>query len=124
LIELFLPDTGYRFSFTKDVKEGEIIEEQITLRGDLEVASLMEEKRGKVIGPPIEIFLNGNLDDKSNSYKTNLIAGTHLLEVRFQNITKAKQVEIRPDSPLRVNYTLKNASLVPSDDRGVRNVPF
>ena len=124
MIELFLPDTGYRFSFTKDVKEGEIIEEQITLRGDLEVASLMEEKRGKVIGPPIEIFLNGNLDDKSNSYKTNLIAGTHLLEVRFQNITKAKQVEIRPDSPLRVNYTLKNASLVPSDDRGVRNVPF
>jgi hypothetical protein len=124
LIELFLPDTGYRFSFTKDIKEGDFIEEQITLRGDLEVASLIEEKRGKAVGPPIEIFLNGSLVDKSNKYKTNLIAGTHLLEVRFQNITKAKQVEIRPGSPLKVNYTLKNVSLAPNDDRGVRNVPF
>lgn len=124
LIEIFLPDTGYRFSFTKDIKGGEFIEEKITLRGDLEVASLIKEKKGNTFGPPIEIFLNGSLVEKSNNYKTNLIAGTHLLEVRFQNITKAKQVEIRPGSPLRVNYTLKNASLVPSDDRGVRNVPF
>lgn len=124
LIEIYLPETGYRFSFTREVKEADVLEEKISLRGDLEVASLIEEKRGKVAGPPLEIFINGNLIEKSSNFKTNLVAGTHQLEVRFQNVTKAKQVEIRPDSPLRVNYTLQNASLKPVDDRGVRNVPF
>ena len=90
----------------------------------MEVASLIEEKRGKITGPALEIYINGNLIDKSSNLKTNLVAGTHQLEVRFQNVTKSKQVEIRPDSPLKVNYTLQNASLKPSDDRGVRNVPF
>ena len=124
LIEIYLPDTGYRFSFTRDVKEAEVLEEKISLRGDLEVASLITEKRGKVTGPALEIYINGNLIDKSSYFKTNLVAGSHQLEVRFQNVTKSKQVEIRPDSPLKVNYTLQNASLKPTDDRGVRNVPF
>ena len=124
LIEIFLPETGYRFSFIRDIKEAEVMEERISLKGDLEVASLVQEKKGKAMGPPLEIYINGNLIDKSSNFKTNLIAGTHQLEVRYQNVSRSKQVEIRPDSPLRVNYTLQNASLKPVDDRGVRNVPF
>ena len=75
-------------------------------------------------GPDLDIFLNGNYIEKSKLFNTSLIAGTHLLEVRFQNVTKTKNVEIRPDSPLRVNYTVTRDTSTTKDDRGVRNVVF
>ena len=124
LIELYLPSTGYRFSFTKDLKAKDHIEEKFSFLGKLEVASLIEEKGKKLPGPDLDIFLNGAYVDKSKLFNTNLLAGTHLLEVRFQNVSKTKQVEIRPDSPLRVNYTVTRDASLNRDDRGVRNVVF
>ena len=124
LIELYLPSTGYRFSFTKELKDKDSFEEKFNLQGKLEVASLVEEKGKKLPGPDLDIFLNGNYVEKSKFFNTSLVAGTHLLEVRFQNVTKTKYVEIRPDSPLRVNYTVTRDASNNKDDRGVRNVVF
>ena len=124
LIELYLPSTGYRFSFTKELKAQDIIEEKFDFQGKLEVASLIEESGKKLPGPDLDIFLNGNYIEKSKFFNTSLIAGTHLLEVRFQNVIKTKYVEIRPDSPLRVNYTVTRDISNNKDDRGVRNVVF
>jgi hypothetical protein len=124
LIELYLPSTGYRFSFTKELKAQDIIEEKFDFQGKLEVASLVEESGKKLPGPDLDIFLNGNYIEKSKFFNTSLIAGTHLLEVRLQNVIKTKYVEIRPDSPLRVNYTVTRDTSTTKDDRGVRNVVF
>lgn len=59
--------------------------------------------------------------------KTLSNSGTKLtavqVDVKLMHVTKSKSVEIRPDSPLRINYSVKNQS-APADDRGVKNDVF
>lgn len=123
LVEIYIPTTGYRYSFTRDFKAAQIVEESIPLYGKLEVASLVDDKGSKKPGPDLEVFIDGKFIEKSNLYTTNLLAGTHIVDVKLLNVTKSKSVEIRPDSPLRINYSVKNES-APPDDRGVKKVVF
>jgi len=123
LIEIYIPSTGYRYSFTKDFQPSQVIEESIALYGKLEIASLVDDKGVKKPGPELEVFIDGKFVEKSNLYTANLLAGTHTVDVKLSNVTKTKSVEIRPDSPLRINYAVKNES-APLDDRGVKNVVF
>jgi hypothetical protein len=123
LIEIYIPSTGYRYSFTKDFQPSQVIEESIALYGKLEIASLVDDKGVKKPGPELEVFIDGKFVEKSNLYTANLLAGTHTVDVKLSNVTKTKSVEIRPDSPLRINYAVKNES-ARLDDRGVKNVVF
>ena len=123
LIEIYIPSTGYRYSFTKDFQPSQVVEESIPLYGKLEVASMADDRGNKKPGPELEVFIDGVFMQKTNLYTANLLAGTHLIEVKLANVTKTKSVEIRPDSPLRINYSVKNES-APIDDRGVKNVVF
>lgn len=123
LFEVYLPSTGYRISFTRDLIDSQTIDEKINLIGKLEVASLIVNDSGKSPGPDLEIFINGKRIDKTKFLVTNLIVGTHQLEVKYENVTKVKQVEIRPESPLRVNYTVKKET-VSKDEDSIRNVLF
>jgi archaellum component FlaF (FlaF/FlaG flagellin family) len=122
-IEIYIPSTGYRHSFTKDFQPSQTVEETIPLYGNLEVASLVEDRGSKKSGPELEIFIDGIYVEKSNLLSTKLLAGTHTLDVKLVNVKKSKSIEIRPDSPLRINYSVKNES-APSDDKGVKNVVF
>jgi archaellum component FlaF (FlaF/FlaG flagellin family) len=122
-VEIYIPSTGYRYSFTKDFQASQTVEENIPLYGNLEVASLVEERGSKKYGPELEIFIDGIYVDKSNLLSTKLLAGTHTLDVKLVNAKKSKSIEIRPDSPLRINYSVKNES-APADDKGIKNVVF
>ena len=122
-IEVYIPSTGYRYSFTKDFQSTQVSEESISLYGTLEVASLLDDKGEKLPGPQLEVYIDGKFIESSRLFKTKLLAGTHTVDVKLMHVTKSKSVEIRPDSPLRINYSVKNQS-APPDDRGVKNVVF
>jgi hypothetical protein len=122
-IEVYIPSTGYRYSFTKDFQSTQVAEETISLYGTLEVASLLDDKGEKLPGPQLEVYIDGKFIESSRLFKTKLLAGTHTVDVKLMHVTKSKSVEIRPDSPLRINYSVKNQS-APPDDRGVKNVVF
>ncbi|MBT8546967.1 caspase family protein [Polynucleobacter paneuropaeus] len=122
-VEIYIPSTGYRYSFTKDFQQSQVYEEPISLYGSLEIASLLDDKGEKLPGPQLEVYIDGKFVEKSKLFKTKLLAGTHTVDVKLMHVTKTKNVEIRPDSPLRINYSVKNQS-APPDDRGVKNVIF
>jgi hypothetical protein len=53
----------------------------------------------------------------------NLVAGSHTLEVRYEKVRKSRRIEIRPDSPLTVNYSVTRQKAPARRDRNVSNVP-
>ena len=127
LIELYMPLTGYRHSFTVDISPSRPVTETIVMRGVLEVAAYWLRNGQKVAGPTVDVYLNNTPYGKSGSRVDNLLAGTHNLEVRFENVSKSRRIEIRPDSPLRVNYSIIRAPAKPAprpNDRGAGNVTF
>jgi hypothetical protein len=125
-IEVFVPQTAYRTSFTAHIRAARAVTEKLPMHGILEVESFWLVDGTRAPGPPLEVFLNGRPVGTSNLRLTDLLAGTHQLEVRFQGVSKQRPVEIRPDSPLRVNYSvIREASPPPrKDDKGVGNVVF
>jgi hypothetical protein len=72
----------------------------------------------------LQVFLDGAPVGTSNLRMGHLLAGTHILEVRFEGASKQRPVEIRPDSPLRVNYSVIREGAQKRDDKGVGNVVF
>lgn len=124
LIELYMPGTGYRNSFTVDVVPFRTVTETIVVRGSLQVASFWLQNGVKSPGPALQLFLNGQ--PLSGTRADNLVAGSHTLMVRFQNASKSRRIEIRPDSPLTVNYSIirQAASRQAPRDRGAGNVTF
>jgi hypothetical protein len=121
-----MPSTGYRHSFTVDISATRPVTETIIVRGVLQVASFWLEKGAKSPGPSLEIYLNGQALGRSGSRVDNIVAGSHTLEVRFQNVRKSRRIEVRPDSPLTVNYSVirEKAPAAPQERRNVRNVPI
>lgn len=125
LIELYIPSTSYRYSFTADIVPSETVRKDISMRGILEVASFWLKDGVKSPGPPLDVFLDGEAVGQSNLRLDKLQAGAHLLEVHFQNLIKQRRIEIRPDSPLTVNYSIiREAAPEKKPDRGVGNVVF
>jgi uncharacterized caspase-like protein len=106
LIELYMPLTGYRNSFTVDIVPGRSLVQTISMKGNIQVAAYYLVNGQKTSGPQIEVYINGQSFGRSGSRIDNLLAGTHTLEVRFEGVSKQRRVEIRPDSPLLVNYSI------------------
>ena len=123
LIELYLPSTGYRYSFTSDISASTPVNKTFSLNGDLEVASFWLKDSVKTLGPKLDIFIDGNHIGNSQLLKENLLAGSHLIEVRYENVAKSRHVEIRPDSPLHINYSVIREA-APKNDNGIGNVVF
>jgi len=126
LIEVYMPATGYRHSFTADISPARPVTETLSMRGVLEVASFWLRSGQKSPGPLLEVYLNGAPFGKSGARVDNLLAGSHTMEVRFEKVKKSRRIEIRPDSPLRVNYSVIREAAKPwlPSDRGAGNVVF
>ena len=123
-IELFLPSTGYRYSFTADISNSSPVRKALTLRGELEVASFWLKDGVKSSGPQLDVYLDGTYVGQSLLRQGNLLAGTHEIKVTYKNVAKSRHIEIRPDSPLRINYSVIQEKAPPRDERGVGNVVF
>jgi hypothetical protein len=128
LVELFMPLTGYRQTFTVDIVPGRTMTQTVPMRGNMQVMAYYLVNGQKVAGPQVDVFVNGQSFGHSGSRIENLLAGTHTLEVRFEGVTKQRRVEIRPDSPLLVNYSIirQQAAAPPPRPagRGAANVVF
>jgi hypothetical protein len=124
LIELHMPGTGYRHSFVVDITPIRTITETVMVRGELRVASFWLQKGVKSPGPALEIYLDGQPLGRSGSRIDNIVAGSHHLEVRFEKVRKGRRIEIRPDSPLTVNYSVIRQAARQPRDRGTGNVTF
>jgi len=124
LIELYMPSTGFRHSFTVDISATRTVTETVVVRGVLQVASFWLQNGVKSPGPQLELFLDGQ--PLQATRVDNIVAGSHTLMVRFQTATKSRRIEIRPDSPLTVNYSVirQKAPAAPQERRNVRNVPI
>ncbi len=105
-IDLFLPETNYRHSFTADIRYGYPERKQISLLGNLKVESFWEKKGRRTVGPRLNVYLDGKYKGKTKLTLENLVAGTHVLKVKYANVTKKRRIEIRPLSPLLVKYTV------------------
>jgi len=125
LVELYMPSTGYRHSFMADITPLRTVTETIVVRGNLQVASFWLQNGQRSAGPALELYLDGQRIGRSGSRFDNIVAGSHTLEVRFENARKSRRIEIRPDSPLTVNYSVirQKAPAQPPRDRNVRDVP-
>ncbi len=122
-IELYLPSTSYRHSFTVEVAPTRTVQERLILRGALRVDSFWLKDGQRSSGPALEVYLNGSRVNQGQNL-ASLVAGTHELRVRFQNVEKTRRIEIRPDSPLQVNYSVirKPAPQQPRRDGGAGGV--
>jgi hypothetical protein len=122
-IELYLPSTSYRHSFTANIAAASPARERLTMRGALRVESFWLQNGQRSAGPNLEVYLNGSRISQAQQL-TSLVAGTHELRVRFQNVEKTRRIEIRPDSPLQVNYSIirKPAPPQPRKDGGASGV--
>jgi len=126
-IEIYMPMTGYRHTFTVDMVPGRNLTQTLSMRGNMQVAAYYLVNGQKQAGPQVEVFINGQPFGRSGSRIDNLIAGTHTLEVRFEGVTKQRRVEIRPDSPLLVNYSIiRQQAAAPARprDNGASRVVF
>jgi hypothetical protein len=123
-VELYANKTGYRNTFTLDISSGSSVSQAVKLQGELFVTSYWLKDGVKSEGPQLEVSVDGNKVGKSKLHLENLMAGSHLIEVKFQNVTKSRQVEIRPDSPLRINYSIIKEGALPADEKKVRDVMF
>jgi hypothetical protein len=94
------------------------------MHGILEVESFWLQDGKRTPGPALEVRLDGVDVGKSALRLTDLLAGTHILEVRYEGASKQRPVEIRPGSPLRVNYSVVREAAPKRDDKGVGNVVF
>ena len=78
----------------------------VDLRGTLRVQTRLKTAPGQS-GPKVKIYLDGKFLANSSSFKlSNIAAGTHTLRVALEGVQKSKEIEIRPDSPLLVRYTV------------------
>lgn len=125
LIEVYIPSTGYRYSFTTNISHALPVAARVPVRGSLDVESYWMQNGEKTRGPDLQVFIDGGFQGNSELHMDNLIAGSHLLEVRYKDVTKTRRIEIRPDSPLRVKYLLVREAARPAhDDKGVGTVIF
>lgn len=118
-ISLFLPETNYKHSITVDIKAGYLQQKAISFLGTLSVNSFWDKKGKLTIGPELNVYLDGKYKGKTNKLRLDsIVAGTHVLKVELEDVVKERQIEIRPSSPLLVNYKaiIKKAVPKPEDE--------
>ena len=106
LVEVYTAATGYRHTFTVDISEGTPATEELLLLGRLRVTSFWLTGGKKTDGPVLDVYLDGKPIGKSDQRFDSLTAGTHTLEVRYADYSQKRRIEIRPDSPLVLNYSV------------------
>jgi uncharacterized caspase-like protein len=106
LVELYTAATGYRYTFTVDISEAIPAVEELFLLGRLRVASSWLVDGKKTAGPVLDLYLDGQSLGKSYQRFDSIVAGTHTLEARYAHYSRKRRIEIRPDSPLVVNYSV------------------
>lgn len=124
MIALFLPETNYNYSVLVDVKDGQHEKLTIALKGILKVESYAAKAGQKA--PDLDVYVDGKYVGKTFLALKDIVAGTHTLKVNVDNITKERQIEIRPSSPLLVKYKVIREPAAPhkEDDSGVGDVTF
>ena len=72
----------------------------------------------------LEVYINGKSYGTHKNFSTNLLAGTHIVEVKYLDAISKKSVEIRPDSPLSIVYNLEPKKETGGLNKSIRNVLF
>ena len=123
LFEYYIPETGYRYSFVRDLVGYQVVSEKINHIGKLSINTKFISINPEQIKDGLEIFINGKSYGTHKDFETELVAGTHLVEVKYLDGISKKSIEIRPDSPLRISYNLepKKESNI---HKSVKNVSF
>jgi hypothetical protein len=77
------------------------------------------------ITPQLDVYVDDQYVCKTGLALSNLVAGTHTLEIRVEKVTKKRQIEIRPTSPLLVKYKIvRDSTPPPKKDLNVDAVVF
>jgi hypothetical protein len=105
-IALVMPHTDYRHTLAVDIRAGHRLQESYSLRGDLTVESYWEEDGREMEGPALDVYVDGRSAGKTRLSVKDLVAGTHSIDVRYQQASHSRKIEIRPDSPLRIKYVV------------------
>ncbi|MBI4424948.1 MAG: caspase family protein, partial [Elusimicrobia bacterium] len=123
LVSVYLPETRYNRTLVVDVAPDTEQRVDVSLRGRLEIES-KPGKRGQK-APELEVFLDGEPVGRSPLTLRNLVAGSHTLTVKVNDVARERKVEIRPDSPLLIRYKIvvKPAGRQ-ADDSGADSVTF
>lgn len=122
VVSMYLASTNYNRTITVDVEAGSKQRLSVPLRGRLAI-----ESRSSVRGQPapaLEVYLDGAHVGTTGLKLDNITAGTHTLRVVADNISKSRQIEIRPDSPLLVRYKVVRQTAPARDNDGARDVTF
>lgn len=104
IISLFIRATNYNHNFIVDIKEGYQDRKEISLRGSLEVESYAEKLWQKAT--KLAVYVDNKFLGETGLVVKDLVAGTHVLKVSADNVTKERHIEIRPASPLLVRYKI------------------
>ena len=107
MFEYYIPETGYRFSFVRDLVGYQVLTEKINHLGKLTVSAVSTATNSRLPKASIEIFIDGKPYGIHNELTVDLTAGTHVVEVKYLDAVSKKSVEIRPESPLKLSYTLE-----------------
>jgi hypothetical protein len=123
LVSVYLAKTNYNRTLTVDVKADSHETVSVPVRGQLAV-----ESRPGAFGQnalPLEVYLDGEHVGTTGLKLKNIMAGTHTLNVVAAGVSKSRQIEIRPDSPLLVRYKIIRQAAGPKEDEsGERDVTF
>ena len=104
-IELYVPTTNFRHTFTVQIENEKTLRKTFDLYGKLNIKSFWEEDQQVSEGPPIAVFIDKVKYGVTNNLELNrLISGTHNVEIEFKTIKKQRKIEIRQDSPLLVKF--------------------
>ena len=105
-IELFLPATSYRHSFTVEMQPADVLTQRFEMHGSLRVDSFWAQDGKKSEGPALELILDGKRISQGQRID-KVVAGMHDLHVSYGSMKKTQRVEIRPGSALQVNYSVE-----------------
>lgn len=122
LVSIYAARTNFNQTLTVSVEPGGKQTVALSFRGRLSV-----ESRSSVRGqpaPPLQVYLDDEHVGVTGLKLDNILAGTHTLRVVVDGVSKSRQIEVRPDSPLLVRYKVIRHAAPAEEDSGERDVTF
>jgi len=86
----------------------QISREKIATLGDFYIDILSRDGAGNIDFGKIRILIDGEPFTAAHNFQKQLTAGTHVVEVKYFDAVSKKDIEIRPDSPLRIVYKIES----------------